>query len=128
MIVRLTDDRVDACVWKWNPALRLTQIANQCVLEGSAPSVEQALCALYETSLVSAWWLEILDSISSWMGRSRFFILEGSRSCPALAVSPQDLLLCAGISKHDIFEVKIEGESLVFICAGVETFVARGPA
>lgn len=111
---------------RWDPESRLVRIAKQCVHEGSARSVDQALCALYETSLVEAWWDELICWLSDWMGRSKIFHLEGGRSCPALATSPDDLLACVGLSRHDVFDLRMDNDLLV-VSSDQVTFVAHGP-
>ena len=112
-------------VMRWDPESRLVCIARQCVAEGSARSVDQALCALYETSLVGAWWDELTCCVSGWMGRSKVFHLDGGRSCPALAMSPEDLLSCVGVSRNDVFDLRLINGLLV-IKADQVTSVAHG--
>jgi hypothetical protein len=112
-------------VIRWDPEARLVRIAKQCVKEGSARSVDQALCALYETSLVEAWWDELICWVSGWMGRSKIFHLDGGRSCPALAMSSEDLLSCVGVSRNDVFDLRLINGLLV-IKADQVTSVAHG--
>lgn len=99
----------------WNPTLRLVEIANRCVQEGSARSLDQALCRLYDTSLVSSWWDEILCGISSWMGRTRVFLVSSIAPCPALLSSAEDLIVLLGLCRDDVFEIQINDDGYLVI-------------
>jgi hypothetical protein len=115
-LVEQIDQGARDLVMRWDPESRLVRIARQCVAEGSARSVDQALCVLYETSLVEAWWDELTCWLSGWMGRSKVFHLDGAWSCSAIATSPDDLLSCVGVSRNEVFDLQLVGGVLVVKC------------